>query len=230
MRVAKILGVVFGALFLLTGIGLFAAAEGSTGGSGADRQRAEQGLTGPIEGRVTGIEGPIYTVEYTDALGNSQTGRGAVAEGTTPPAQGDDVQVYYSTADPAQIIILDFPGGSFAGVAGLLRTIGIVCLVIGTVLLLAGVIGLVTGRKRASAAGGGQIGYASPAAVQAAQAGPSGPTQAPPPDPAQPSPPQPASTPTEPPGSDGGGSSGEPLGPGMPPDPPPPADSNRPGG
>lgn len=230
MKVAKILGVVFGALFLLTGIGLFAAAEGNTGGSGVDRQLAERGLTGPIEGRVTGIEGPIYTVEYTDQQGTARAGRGVVAEGTTPPAQGDDVQVYYSTADPAQIIILDFPGGSFAGVAGLLRTIGIVCLVIGAVLLLAGLLGLVIGRKRSPAVTAGQAGYAPPAAVQAAQAGPSDPTQAPPPDAAQAYPPQPASTPTEPPGADVGGQPGQPSGPGTPQDPPPPAAHNRPGG
>ena len=171
MRVAKILGVVFGALVLLTGIGLVAgAAIFNTGGSEFDRRLAEQGLAGPVEGRVTAIADPSYTVEYTDKQGTARVGRGAVAEGTAAPTQGDDVQVYYSTADPSQIIILDFPGGNFEGVAGLLRTIGVVCLAIGAVLLLAGIIGLVTGRKRAPAVTAGATGYAPPSAVQTATA------------------------------------------------------------
>lgn len=234
MKVAKILGIVFGAFFLLTGIGLLAAANSSdAGGSGADRRLAEQGLTGPVEGRVTAVQDPIYTVEYTDKQGAAQTGRGAVADGTTPPAQGDDVQVYYSTTDPSQVIILDFPGGTFAGVAGLLRTIGIVCLVIGAVLLLAGILGLVIGRKRAPAVTAGPAGYAPPATLEAAQSGqftPSGPTQAPPPDAGQAYPPQSAPTPTDPSGSDLGGSTGQPYDPGTLQDPPPPAGHNHPGG
>jgi hypothetical protein len=228
VKVAKILGVVFGALFLLTGIGLLAgAAVFNTGGSEFDRRLAEQGLAGPVEGRVTGISGPIYTVEYTDRQGATTTGRGTVAEGTTPPAQGDDVEIYYSTADPSQIIILDFPGGNFVGVAGLLRTIAIVCVVIGAVLLLAGLLGLLTGRKRASAVASPPAGYAPPAAMQAAQEGP---TQAPPPDAGQAQSPQPSPTPTDPPASDPGGPPDQPPGPGTRPDPPLAEGSNRPGG
>ena len=149
MKVAKILGVVFGALFLLTGIALLAGAAVFGAGQGEfDRQLAEQGLAGPANGTVTAVDGTIFTVDYVDKNGLAQTGAGPVAQGTTPPAQGDDVQVYYSTLDPSQIIILDFPGGNFAGVAGLLRTIAIVCLVIGAVLLVAGILGLVTARRR----------------------------------------------------------------------------------
>lgn len=152
MKIVKILGVVFGALFLLTGIALLAGSAMFGAGQGKfDRQLAEQGLAGPVDGRVTAIEGPVYSVDYTDKSGAPQTGRGQVAEGTTPPEMGDDVQVYYSTVDPSQLIILDFPGGNFAGVAGLLRTVAIVCLVLGAVLLLAGIIGLVTARRRAAA-------------------------------------------------------------------------------
>ena len=124
MKVVKILGVVFGALFLLTGIALLAGSAVFGAGQGEfDRQLAEQGLAGPVNGIVTAIDPPVYTVDYTDKSGAAQTGSGQVAEGTTPPEQGDDVQVYYSTLDPSQIIILDFPGGNFAGVAGLLRTV-----------------------------------------------------------------------------------------------------------
>ena len=149
MKVVKILGVVFGGLFLLTGLALLAGSAVFGAGQGEfDRQLAEQGLAGPVEGRVTAIDGPTFTVDYTDKDGTAQTGTGPVAEGTTPPEQGDDVQVYYSTLDPSQIIILDFPGGNFAGVSGLLRTIAFICLAIGVILLTAGIIGLVTGRRR----------------------------------------------------------------------------------
>jgi hypothetical protein len=156
VKVAKILGVVFGALFLLTGIALLAGSAVFGAGQGEfDRQLAEQGLAGPANGTVTAVDGTIFTVDYVDKSGLAQTGSGPVAEGTTPPEQGDDVQVYYSTLDPSQIIILDFPGGNFAGVSGLLRTIAIVCLVIGAVLLVAGIIGLVTGRRQAAAGAAG---------------------------------------------------------------------------
>lgn len=178
MKVAKILGVVFGALFLLTGIALLAGSAVFGAGQGEfDRQLAEQGLAGPANGTVTAVNGTIFTVDYVDQDGLAQTGNGPAAEGTTPPEQGDDVQVYYSTLDPSQIIILDFPGGNFAGVAGLLRTIAIVCLIIGAVLLVAGIIGLVTGRRRADAANAVGAGY--PAVAPLADQAP-GPDTAPP--------------------------------------------------
>ena len=149
MKVVKILGVVFGGLFLLTGLALLAGSAVFGAGQGEfDRQLAEQGLAGPVEGRVTAIQGTAFTVDYTDKDGAAQTGTGPVAEGTTPPEQGDDVQVYDITLDPSQVIILDFPGGNFAGVAGLLRTVADICLAIGVILLAAGIIGLVTGRRR----------------------------------------------------------------------------------
>ncbi|HLL62040.1 MAG TPA: DUF3592 domain-containing protein [Propionibacteriaceae bacterium] len=149
MKVVKILGVVIGGLFLLTGLALLAGSALFGAGQGEfDRQLAEQGLAGPVEGRVTAIDGPIFTVDYTDKTGAARTGTGPVAEGTTPPEQGDDVEVYYSTLDPRQVIILDFPGGNFAGVSGLLRTIAFICVAIGVILLTAGIIGLVTGRRR----------------------------------------------------------------------------------
>ena len=175
MKVAKILGVVFGALFLLTGIALLAGSAVFGAGQGEfDRQLAEQGLAGPANGTVTAVDGTIFTVDYVDKDGLAQTGAGPVAQGTTPPAQGDDVQVYYSTLDPSQIIILDFPGGNFAGVAGLLRTIAIVCLVIGAVLLVAGILGLVSARRRAAATNAGPAGYpaVAPLSDQAPGSGP----------------------------------------------------------
>lgn len=216
MRAATVLGVVFGALFLLIGVALLAGASVSSSGGNDSNQFAERGLAGPVDGRVTAVADPIYTVEYTDTQGTVRTGRGAVAQGTTAPAQGDDVQVHYSTADPTQIILLDVPGGSFAGVAGLLRTIGIVCLVVGAVLLLAGLLGLVLGRLRAPARSANPVGYAPRAAVDEAQSGDSGATRPPPPDAARKDGPRSGPTPTEPPGSDPGQV--------------PPAGHNRPGG
>jgi hypothetical protein len=186
VKVVKILGVVFGALFVLTGIALLAGSAAFGAGQGEfDRQLAEQGLAGPANGRVTAIDPPVYTVDYTDRAGVARTGRGQVAEGTTPPEQGDDVKVYYSTIDPTRIIILDFPGGNFAGVAGLLRTVAIICLAVGAVILIAGIIGLVTGRRRA------------PAVTAGAAGNPPGPAQgSAPPSPAPTTPPGPDIDPT----------------------------------
>jgi uncharacterized protein DUF3592 len=213
VKIVKILGVVFGGLFLLTGLTLLVGSAVFGAGQGEfDRQLAEEGLAGPVDGRVTAIEGTIFTVEYTDKNGAAQTGMGPVAEGTTAPAQGDDVQVYYSTLDPAQIIILDFPGGNFAGVSGLLRTIAFICLAIGVILLTAGIIGLVTGRRR-TAVTAGPAGYpdvpppgqpsGQPAPGQAAAGGtyPPQPTAPPGPDvdptPTQPFPPREQDPPTQ---------------------------------
>ena len=226
MKIVKILGVVFGGLFLLTGLALLAGSAVFGAGQGEfDRQLAEQGLAGPAEGRVTAIDGAVYTVEYTDKDGAAQTGTGPVAEGTTPPEQGDDVQVYYSTLDPSQVIVLDFPGGNFAGVAGLLRTVAIICLAIGAVLLIAGIVGLVAARRRA-------------AAVTAA---PDSRPAVPPPPPGQASgqdvveqggpapsvgPRSSSPAPTTPPGPDIDPTPTQPF----PPEPPPDPEFNRPGG
>lgn len=216
MKAVKILGVVFGALFLLTGVTLLAGSAVFGAGQGAvDEQLAERGLAGPVPGTVTAIAVPVYTVDYTDESGAAQTGQGQVAEGTSPPEQGDDVQVYYSTLDPSQIIILDVPGGSFAGVAGLLRTIAILCLAIGAVLLIAGIIGLLTGRRRAGAL---------------TDAGPRAASPTPGPNPSSPSP----STPAAPPGPDIDPTPTRPFPQDPPPQDPPPVvpepGRNRPGG
>ncbi len=197
MKVVKILGVVFGALFLLTGIALLA---------GLGRVRRRPGQVRPAAGRAgAGRAGQRHgdrdrAARSTPSTTSTspappQTGRGQVAEGTTPPDQGDDVQVYYSTLDPSQIIILDFPGGNFAGVAGLLRTIAIVCLVIGAVLLVAGIIGLVTARRRAAAVNAGATGY--PAVAPLSDQAP-GPARRPRPGRPRPRPPRPGRTSTRP--------------------------------
>jgi hypothetical protein len=129
----KILGVVFGVLLLLAGIGLLAgsAVSGATDRAIQD-ELPKQGLSGPVEGGVTAAgQGGTYTVSYTDKEGNAQTGTGPVVSGTEPPSVGDAVSVYYNTANPSQIAIFDLPGSAdFGGIAGTLRTAGIVCLIV----------------------------------------------------------------------------------------------------
>jgi hypothetical protein len=151
VKVLKILGVVFGALLLLTGIGLMTgSAVAGAGQQKFDDGLAKEGLAGPVKGTVTSIDQTTtqFTVNYTDKQGAAQTGTGPVANGTKPPAVGDKVNVYYYTATPSQIVILDVPGaGDIGGIGRVLRTAGIVCLILGAVLLLAGIIGLVTGRR-----------------------------------------------------------------------------------
>ena len=165
MKVMKILGVVFGTLLLLTGLGLLA---GSAFTGATDRaiqdELAKQGLSGPVEGRVTAVgEGGTFTVSYTDKEGNAQTGTGPVVSGTEPPSVGDEVSVYYNTTNPSQIAIVDLPGGAdFGGISGTLRTAAIICLILGALLLLAGIIGLVRGRKAGATVTAEQAGVPQP--------------------------------------------------------------------
>ena len=151
MKALKIVAVVLGVLLLLTGIGLLAgSAAVGVGQSALDDELARTGLAGPVQGTVTSVEqAGLYTVSYTDSQGVSQTGQGPAASGTEAPQVGDSVDVYYSTTNPSQIVILNIPGGGLAGIAGGLRTTGIVCLAVGGILLLVGIIGLVTGRRKA---------------------------------------------------------------------------------
>jgi Protein of unknown function (DUF3592) len=169
VKVLKILGVVFGALLLLTGIGLMAGSAVVGAGQGKfDEELAKQGLAGPVQGKVTAVDQSttLYTVKYTDKQGAAQTGTGPVASGTKAPAVGNEVEVYYNLSDPSQIVILDNPAvNNLGGVGKTLRTIGIVCLILGAVLLLAGIIGLVRGRKARAAVAGDQPGVPQPVGV-----------------------------------------------------------------
>jgi hypothetical protein len=182
----KILGIVFGVVLLLTGAGLVAGSVLVSKGQGAfEQELAKSGYAGPVEGTVKSVDQTspvIVTVTYTDTQGKEQTGRGA-ASGPTPPNVGDTVSTYYDTSDPSQILVVNVPGlGNLSGVAATLRTSGIVCLVLGGVLLLAGILGLVLRKKPAAIAAG-------PAYL------PGSPGEAPPGYPVQPYPPQ------QPPGS-----------------------------
>ena len=166
MKALKIVSIVLGALLLLTGGGLLAGSALVTKGQGAlERELAESGYAGPVDGtvRLVNQTSPVLvTVSYTDEQGRDQLGQGA-ATGANPPNIGDTVPTYYSTSDPGQIVVVNVPGlGNLGAVAGTLRISGIVCLIAGGVLLLAGILALALGRKR-------------PAAVTAGPAYPPGP-------------------------------------------------------
>ena len=186
MKALKILGIVFGVVLLLTGAGLVAGSALVSKGQGAfEQELAKSGYAGPVEGTVKSVDQTspvIVTVTYTDTQGKEQTGQGA-ASGPTQPNVGDTVSTYYDTSDPSQILVVNVPGlGNLSRVAATLRTSGIICLVLGGVLLLAGILGLVLRKKPAAIAAG-------PAYV------PGSPAEAPPGYPVQPYPPQ------QPPGS-----------------------------
>jgi Protein of unknown function (DUF3592) len=181
MKALKIVGIVLGVLLLLTDGGLLAGSALVTRGQGAlERELAESGYAGPVEGTVQSVTQTspvVVTVNYTDEQGRKRTGQGA-ATGANPPNIGDTVPTYYSTSDPSQIVVVNVPGlGNLGAVAGTLRISGIVCLIAGGVLLLAGILALALGRKR-------------PAAVTAGPAYPPGPPGPPPGYPIQQYPPQ----------------------------------------
>jgi hypothetical protein len=184
MKALKILGIAFGILLLLTGgglaVGSFAADKGQ---SAIDQELAKTGYAGPVNGTVQSVDQTtpvIVTVAYTDPQGKTETGQGAVAGGR-PPEVGDTVSTYYSTSDPSQVVVINVPGlGDLGGIGDTLRTVAIICLIVGSVLLLAGILGLALGKKR-------------PAAVALGPVYPTGPPQQPQAGyPAQPYPPQPS--------------------------------------
>jgi hypothetical protein len=182
MKALKILGIVFGILLLLTAGGLaVGSVVASKGQAALDQELAKTGYAGPVDGTVQSIDQTspvIVTVSYTDAQGKTQTGQGTVAGGR-PPQVGDTVSTYYSTSDPGQVVVVDVPGlGDLSGIGNTLRTAAIICLIVGSVLLLAGILGLALGKKQ-------------PASVAPGPAYPTGPPQHVPPGyPNQPYPPQ----------------------------------------
>ena len=155
MKALKIVGIVLGALLLLTGAGLLAGSALVDKGQGAfEQELAKSGYAGPVEGVVRSVDEAspvIVMVSYIDDQGRKQTGQGA-ATGANPPNVGDTVPTYYSTSDPSQIVVVNVPGlGNLGAVAATLRIAGIVCLIAGAVLLLAGILGLALGKKSPAA-------------------------------------------------------------------------------
>ncbi len=159
MKALKIVAVVLGALLVLTGLGLLVgSAFTGVGQQAFDSELARQGFGGPVRGTVTeadtGGSEQYFAVEFTDKDGDFRTGRGPVADGTSAPLVGDEVSLLYFLEDPDRIVIVDLgPVTDISGIGNALRIGGISCLVVGALLLAAGIIGLVIGRKRSAPAG-----------------------------------------------------------------------------
>jgi hypothetical protein len=162
MKVLKILAIVFGVILLLTGGGLLVGSYAAGKGDDAiARQIQASGLEGPVDGVVTDVAGQSVTVDYTDARGEDHTASGQAAL-TKPAEVGDTVSVYYSPDQPDVVVVTNLAGGLTALASGL-KTGGIVSLILGGLLLLAGILGLVLGKKTPAIAGGPPPGQQYPA-------------------------------------------------------------------
>jgi hypothetical protein len=148
MKVLKILAIVLGAITLLTGVGMFLGSAAISKGSGAlNTQMSQQGFVGPVEGVVKAIDPTgAYSVVFNDQQGVQHTGTGAAA--TSKPKIGDTVTLFYYRDNPETVVIADL-----GSVGTILRTGGLITGGVGAVLLLAGVLGLLLGRKAPSVAG-----------------------------------------------------------------------------
>ena len=154
MKVAKIIGLVFGILLLLTGAGLLVGAFAAGKGDDAISQSMQSnGLVGPVDGLVTAVDANVVTVDYTDQFGEAQTAEAQAA--LTRPAQvGDTVSIYYSSDEPSIAVATDLLGGQLTSIASTLRTASIVCLTLGGLMLIGSIVGLIVGRKTAAVTAG----------------------------------------------------------------------------
>ncbi|HEY6810805.1 MAG TPA: DUF3592 domain-containing protein [Propionibacteriaceae bacterium] len=157
MKALKVVGVVIGIVLLLTGGGLAAGSALADKGQAAFAEGlTKSGYAGPVDGKVQSVAqgDPVsVTVSYTDNQGENQLGQGGFAGGR-PPKVGDTVSTYYSTSDPSQVVVISLPGpGDLGAIADTLRTAAIACLIVGSVVLLAGILGLALGKKQPAAAG-----------------------------------------------------------------------------
>ena len=155
MKALKVVGVVIGILLLLTGGGLAAGSALADKGQAAFADGlTKTGYAGPVDGKVQSVaqgDPVIVTVGYTDNQGENQVGQGGFAGGR-PPQVGDTVSTYYNTSDPSQVVVISLPGpGDLSAIADILRTAAIACLIVGSVVLLAGILGLALGKKQPAA-------------------------------------------------------------------------------
>jgi Protein of unknown function (DUF3592) len=159
MRVLKIIGIVFGTLLLVTGGAL---AVGCQVANEAKAETAEEwansGYAGPVDATVQSVDQAnpvIVTVTYTDTQGNTHTAKGE-AINDKPPEVGATVPTYYTTSDPNHVIVDNLLGvGDLSAIGEILRIAAFICLIVGTVILLAGVLGLALGRKQPASVGPG---------------------------------------------------------------------------
>ena len=149
MKVLRVLGLIFGILLLLAGGGLLgASAVVAKGSDTVQQQIAAQGLKGPVKATVVRAHDGAYTVRFKADDGRTYTVQAESAM-ATPPKAGETVSVFYQADDPTFALISDAPVGALSGLAGTLRTAGIVALVVGGVLLIAAILGFVFGKKSA---------------------------------------------------------------------------------
>ena len=151
MKVLRVLGLIFGILLLLTGGALMAgSAVVAKGSDTVQQQIAAQGLKGPVKATVVRVRDGVYTVKFKAEDGKTYTVQAESAM-ATPPKSGDTVSVFYQADDPTSALISNAPVGALTGIAGTLRTAGIIALVIGGLLLIGAILGFVFGKKSAPA-------------------------------------------------------------------------------
>ena len=151
MKVLRVLGLIFGILLLLTGGALMAgSAVVAKGSDTVQQQIAAQGLKGPVKATVVRVRDGVYTVRFKAEDGKTYTVQAESAM-PTPPKSGDTVSVFYQADDPTSALISNAPVGALTGIAGTLRTAGIIALVIGGLLLIGAILGFVFGKKSAPA-------------------------------------------------------------------------------
>jgi hypothetical protein len=116
------------------------------GSDTVQQQIAAQGLKGPVKATVVRARDGVYTVKFKADDGKTYTVQAESAM-ATPPKAGETVSIFYQADDPTVVLISDAPVGALTGIAGTLRTAGIVALVVGGVLLIAAILGFVLGKK-----------------------------------------------------------------------------------
>jgi hypothetical protein len=109
------------------------------------------GYAGPVDATVQSVDQAnpvIVTVTYTDTQGNTHTAQGE-AINDKPPEVGATVPTYYTTSDPDHVIVDNLLGvGDLSAIGETLRIAALISLIVGTVILLAGVLGLAIDRKQ----------------------------------------------------------------------------------
>jgi hypothetical protein len=147
MKVLRVVGLILGIMLILGGAALMVASFALEKTQGVvERQLQSGGLQGPVQGTVTAINDRFVTVRFTDTQGEDHTATAAEAT-TRPPKVGDLVAVLYDPDDPSLVVIADLPMTPLSTAGSRLKTIGIVSLVCGGLILTASIVGFVLARR-----------------------------------------------------------------------------------
>jgi hypothetical protein len=147
MKVLRVVGLILGIMLILGGAALMVASFALEKTQGVvERQLQSGGLQGPVQGTVTAINDRFVTVRFTDTQGEDHTATAAEAT-TRPPKVGDRVAVLYDPDDPSLVVIADLPMTPLSTAGSRLKTLGIVSLVCGGLILIASVVGFVLARR-----------------------------------------------------------------------------------